>query len=466
MAKPKFEKNLAQGSVAKQLLLFAIPFIISNFIQSLYSVADMAIVGHFSGTVSMSGVNIGTQVTMLMTNLVIGLSVGGTVLIGQYMGSGQRDKLKHTIGTLFTTLIICALVITAIMVFLKDPILRLIQTPKESFEEASSYLLITALGTIFIFGYNAFSAVMRGMGDSVRPLMFVAVAAVTNILLDLILVAGLNMAATGAAIATVISQAVSMILCIVYQVKNDFVFDFKLSSFRIDGNELKMLLKLGIPSAIQNIVAGLSFMFMTTMVNTLGYVASAAVGAVGKLNSFAIMPAIAISSSVSAMSAQNFGAGEIKRAVKTMRIGILLAGSMSLVVFILVQLFPTQSLMLFSDDESLLVAGREYLRSFSFDYLVAPIMFSLNGLFIGAGHTTFSLINSVCSSVLFRMPAAYLFGFVLDMELAGIGLGAPCASLFSLIVGFIYFISGKWKKMNIVKRNDTSDAPQKEEAAV
>ena len=201
----KFEKNLSQGNVAKQLLLFAIPFIISNFIQSLYSVADMAIVGHFSGTVSMSGVNIGSQVTMLMTNLVVGLSVGGTVLIGQYVGSGQRNKLKNTIGTLFTTLFFCAIVITAIMVFLKDPILVLIQTPSESFSEASSYLLITALGTIFIFGYNAFSAVMRGMGDSVRPLVFVAIAAGTNILLDLVLVAGFKMAATGAAIATVVS---------------------------------------------------------------------------------------------------------------------------------------------------------------------------------------------------------------------------------------------------------------------
>ena len=451
-AASKFENDLSEGSVAKKLLVFAIPFIISNFVQSLYSVADMAIVGNFSGTISMSGVNIGSQVTMLVTNLVIGLSVGGTVLIGQYLGSGQRKELKETIGTLFSTLILCAVVMSTLMILLRDPILTLIQTPAESFPEARSYLFITALGTIFIFGYNAFSAVMRGMGDSVRPLVFVSIACFTNILLDLLFVAVFDWKATGAAIATVISQACSMLCCIVYQVKNDFIFDFKLKSFAISRERLKMLLKIGVPTAVQNIITGLSFLFMTTLVNTMGYVASAAVGAVGKLNGFAIMPAIAISSSVSAMSAQNIGAGQTKRAVRTMCIGILLAFSMSSVIFALVQLFPAQILRLFSDDGELLSAGCEYMRSFSFDYLVAPIMFSINGLFIGAGHTTFSLINNVTSAVLMRIPVAFVFGFLLHWGLTGVGLAAPCASFFSLIVAVIFFFSGRWKKLTILKK--------------
>lgn len=448
----KFEKNLNEGSVAKKLLAFAAPFILSNLIQSLYNVADMIIVGQFCGTVSMSGVNIGGQVTFLLTTFVIGLCVGGTVLIGQYLGSGARRELKETVGTLFTVLALAAVVLTVVAVVMRTPMLRLIQTPPESFNEARDYLLITSLGLIFIFGYNAFSAVMRGMGDSVRPLWFVSIACATNIVLDLLLVGGFNMGARGAAIATVFSQAVSMILCIIYFKRNDFVFDFKLSSFGLNRERLKMLLKIGIPSSVQNVITNVSFLFLTTMVNTLGYTASAAVGAVGKLNSFAILPAIAISSSISAMSAQNIGAGDYGRAVKTFRIGLGLSFSITLVMFALVQLFPAQILVLFDDDPEMIAEGVKYVRSFSFDYIFAPLMFSFNGLFIGSGHTTFSLINNSMSAVLMRVPAAYIFGIVLDWGLAGVGLGAPFASVAALAVCVIYFFSGKWKKPVILNR--------------
>lgn len=202
----KFEKNLSQGSVVKQLILFSLPFLISNIIQSIYSVADMIIVGQFAGTVSMSGVNIGGQVTFLITNMIIGLTVGATVMIGQYLGAGDRKALSETIGTLFTTILILAAVITVAMLFLQTPILKLIQTPAESFSEAKDYFFVTMLGTVFIFAYNALSAVMRGMGDSKNPLIFVTIACVVNIVLDYILVAKFYMGAMGAAVATVISQ--------------------------------------------------------------------------------------------------------------------------------------------------------------------------------------------------------------------------------------------------------------------
>lgn len=447
----KFETNLVKGSVIKQLLMFAIPFIISNLIQSLYSIADMIIVGQYAGTASMSGVNIGGQVTFVMTNIIFGLCAGATVLIGQYLGSNEREKLKETISTLFTFLIISAGVLSVIMLILRAPILSLIQTPPESYDEAMRYLVITTLGTVFIFGYNAFSAVMRGMGDSKRPLIFVAIACVTNIILDLVFVCVFGWAAAGAAIATVISQALSMVLCVVYFKHNNFVFDFRAKSFRIHKERFMVLMKIGIPTSVQNVITSISFMILTAMVNMLGVTASAAVGAVGKINMFAILPAIAISSSISAMSAQNIGAGEFGRAGKTMKTGMAIAGAMSIVVFILVRTFPEQLLRIFGNDKELIANGVEYIKYFSFDYIFAPLMFAFNGLFIGSGHTLFSLINNMMSAVLIRVPVAFLFGIVFDMGIGGIGLGGPFASLIALIVCIIYYLSGKWKKSTIIK---------------
>ena len=212
----KFEKNLVEGSVAKQLIRFSIPILISNLIQTLYGVVDMIVVGKYAGSVSMSGVNIGGQVTFIITNMIIGLTVGATVLIGQYLGANDRKSLKETIGTLFTSLIYLALAITVIMLILKGPLLRLIKTPLESFAETNSYFTVTMIGTISIFAYNALSAVMRGMGDSKNPLIFVAIACVINIVLDLLMVAAWGWGAFGAAVATVIAQTVSAVWIMVF----------------------------------------------------------------------------------------------------------------------------------------------------------------------------------------------------------------------------------------------------------
>ncbi|MBQ2897759.1 MAG: MATE family efflux transporter [Clostridia bacterium] len=447
----KFENDLSRGNVVKQLILFSLPFLLSNLIQTLYSVVDMIVVGQFAGTASMSGVNIGSQVTMLITNMVLGLSVGATVLIGQYLGAGDRKALKETIGTLLSTLIVLAAIITVVMIVVQEPLLRLIKTPAESFSEAKAYFFITMTGTIFIFGYNALSAIMRGMGDSKNPLIFVAIACAINIFLDVWFVCGLKMGASGAALATVISQAVSMVLCIIYLSKNNFIFDFKLSSFAFHKERLKLLLKIGVPTSVQNIATSVSFLFLTTLVNSLGVVASAAVGAVGKLNGFAILPAVAMSSSVSAMAAQNIGAGKIDRAKKTMFTGMAIGMTISVIVFAIFNLFPEALLKIFGDDAEMIKKGAVYIHAFSFDYLIVPMVFCFNGLFIGAGHTTFSLFNSCVSSIFGRIPAAYILGMVLDLGLFGFGLGAPIASLISFVLGFVFYVSGKWKKMTIIK---------------
>lgn len=444
----KFEKNLTEGNVVKQLLLFSLPVLISNIIQSLYSTVDMLIVGQFANEAAMSGVNIGGQVSFIITNMVFGLSVGATVLIGQYKGADNRQGIHEVIATLLTSLMILAIAMTVVMIALVDPILHIIQTPVESFDEAKRYFIISMIGTVFIFGYNALSALMRGLGDSKNPLIFVAIACGTNIILDLLFVAKFKTGAAGAALATIISQAISMILCILYLAKNNFIFDFSLDSFRaFSKKQLKLILKVGIPTSIQNVASGLSFLFLTTLVNTMGVMASAAVGAVGKLNGFAILPGVAMSTSISAMSAQNIGAGEYKRASHTMYTGIGIATGISVIIFFLVGTFPEACMRLFGDDPEFIQCGVDYIKTFRYDYLIAPIFFCFNGLFIGSGHTTFSLVNGVLSSVLFRIPASFIFGIALNHGLTGVGLGAPVASFMALLLCIMFYTTGKWKKI-------------------
>jgi len=442
----RFEKNLSEGNVAKQLILFSLPVLFSNLIQSLYSTVDMLVVGRYAGPEAMSGVNIGGQVSFLITNMVFGLSVGATVLIGQYVGADNRKMIKKTISTLFSSLFIAAIFITIITIFLQDPLLKLIKTPKESYSEAKRYFFISMLGTVFIFGYNALSSVMRGLGDSKNPLIFITIACVTNIILDIIFVAVLKLGASGAAIATVISQAFSVVLCIFYLKKRDFVFDFSIESFKCASlKQLKLILKIGIPTSIQNVATSASFLFLTSLVNSLGVMESAAVGAVGKLNGFAILPGVAMSTSVSAMAAQNIGAGKYDRAKKTMFTGMTIAMGISAVIFAVVAIAPDACIKLFGSDPKLIKCGVEYMKAFKYDYFVAPLCFCMNGLFIGAGKTYFSLTNGIMSSLLFRIPASYIFGMTLGGGLYGVGLGAPIASGAALLFAVIFFISGKWK---------------------
>ncbi len=447
----KLQKNLTSGSVVKALMSFAFPFLLSNLIQTLYNVADMYIVGLYNGPIGISGVNIGGQVTFIMTNIVIGLSTGGTIVIAQYLGAKRLEDAKKSIGTLLVSLIVAAIAITVLMLILAVPILKLIQTPAESFSEAKSYLDITVLGTIFIFGYNALSAIMRGMGDSKTPMVFVGISAVINIFLDLLLVGALGMAARGAAVATVISQALSMFLCILYLKRNDFIFDFKLKSFKFDKTEFGMLMKIGIPTAVQNVISNASFLVLTALVNSIGVMESAAVGVVGKFNGFAILPVIAFSSSISAVAAQNFGAGEIKRAQKTFYTGVLMSLCCAVPIFALVRIFPEEIIGIFDKTPEMVAAGALYLSAFSFDYLVAPFAFCINGLAAGSGHTMFSSVNNILAALLFRAPAAILLGMVLDMGLFGIALAVPISSLGAFLIGAIFYVSGKWKQSTVVK---------------
>ncbi len=453
-----FQNDLTQGSVSKQLIRFSIPFLLSNIIQALYSVADMLIVGWYFGENGISGVSIGSQVTMLVTNLVVGFTVGGTVLIAQYFGAKKMEDVRESIGTLFTLLIAAAVVMTLVFSLLANPILELLRTPAESYADTYSYLIICLFGTIFIFGYNAVSSILRGLGDSKRPLYFVAIACVANVVLDFIFVGALKLSSAGAAYATVVSQALSLVLSVIYLCRNNFIFDFKLKSFLPKLDKVKKIISLGLPSSIQNTVSSISFLLMTALANDYGGVsASAAIGIVGKFNGFAILPAIAMSSSVSSMAGQNIGAGLYDRAKKTMWIALRISLLISVLIFAFVQLFPETVLRLFSDKEAVITDGVKYLRSFSFDYLFVSFFFCFNGLIIGAGHTTFSLINGVLCSVLLRMPIAYVFGYTFDFGLAGIGAAAPGATLGAICLCSWFIATKRWQKGGLKIHAETAE---------
>jgi putative MATE family efflux protein len=417
----------------------------------------MLIVGNFVGTEGISGVNIGGQVTFLITNIAVGLSVGGTVVIAQYLGSGDRKSMDESIRTLITFLLITSIVVTVVMMLMSDIILKLIQTPKESYEQARSYLNITLLGTVFIFGYNAFSAILRGLGDSKRPLIFVSIACVINILLDLLFVGVFHMESRGAALATVISQAVSMIACIIYIKRSDLGFDFRFNSFRIYKERIFVLLRVGIPISIQNVIVNFSFLVLIAIANGISVSASAALGIVGKFNGFAILPAVAVGSSVSAMVAQNMGAGMVERAKKTFHTGLILSFSVSIVMFTITQLFPEQILGLFGEDPKMVSEGVEYIRVFSLDYLIVPAVFCLNGVITGSGHTIISSVSSIMSSLGFRIPLAILLGVILEKGMRGLSMAAPLASLATTIFVFIYYLSGKWKVSTVVNNVTVSE---------
>jgi putative MATE family efflux protein len=437
-------RDFTKGNVLRHLIRFGAPFLFSNFLQALYNVTDMLVVGNFSTVQAQAGVANGGQITNVVVMIVAGLTVGGTILVGQYYGAKREKDVSATIGTLFTVLGLLAVAFTVAIIAATDPILRLIQTPVNVMDEARAYLKICMLGNIFIFGYNAVSAVQRGLGDSTRPLIFVGIACVVNAVLDVWFVKGLGMGAAGAAWATIIAQGVSVLLAAGYLSRNKFLFDFKWRSFKIHSDKLRMILKIGLPSSLQSLVVSVSFLTLTALTNGFGDAASAAGGVVGKLNSFAILPVLAIQQSISAISAQNIGAGRYDRALESLKKGILFSFMMGALVFAVVQLMPGQLIWLFSKDPLVIENGAAYLRTFSFDYLLVPFVFSFGGLVIASGHTMFSLVLALLSSIILRIPAAWLLSGV--MGLAGVGLGAPIATLGSSFLGLWFVLSGRWRE--------------------
>lgn len=450
----QLEKDLTKGNVWKQLVVFAVPFFISNLIQCIYGVADMMIVSRFGGTNSVSGVSISSMVMLIVINLAGGIATGGTVMIGQFLGAGEREKIKESISTLFVTLAVLSFILMGLLFGFINPLLRALNTPPEAYREAYGYLLVSIVGIVFIFGYNALGAVMRGMGDGKTPLKFITVACIVNIILDLVFVKVFHMGAAGAAVATVIAQGFSMISCVIYLVRNQFIFDFRLASFRFSREMFVMLMKVGLPSAVQQVATNFSFLVLGAQINSIaGVAASAATGIVSKFNSFALLPEVAVSMSVAAMISQNMGVGDLKRTKKVTGYGLILCCGISLVIFSFVRVFPHEIFRLFGAKEDVVSVGVLYMKSFSFEYVCMPFIVALNGVFIGTGNGWVSLITDTTSAFLVRIPLAVYLGTTAGLGIFGIGCAVPCATFVGAFITFLFYLSGCWKKSTIIHQS-------------
>lgn len=445
------QQKLTEGRIAPLLIKFAVPYMLANLLQALYGAADMIIVGQFTDAAGLSAVAIGSQFMMFINGMVIGMSAGGTILIGQYFGAGLDDEIERTIATMFTLFAIIGAALTAVLIFAVKPLVALLQTPPEAVAQAESYIYINVIGVIFVFAYNALSAMLRGFGDSKSPLIFVAVACICNVFGDLLLVGYFGMGAGGAALATILSQGLSALLTVLFLKKQSFNrFDFKLKSFKMDPDKVRKLFVLGLPISAQMSLTTVSFMFIMATVNQMGgVIASAAIGVSGRINGFTMLPPTAFSAAISAVVAQNMGARRPTRARTALYVGIAVSLAFGLISYAALFFFPEYLARIFTPDMALIEATSLYFRSFSLDCILVCFVFCMNGFFNGCGHTSFSMANNLLAAFLIRVPATWILSELPGANLFTVGFAAPLASFTSIIIGLLYLKFGKWHKTRI-----------------
>lgn len=434
------QNNLTEGSILKTLLFFAIPFLIANILQSLYGAVDLFVIGKYCNAESVAAVSTGTQVTQIVTSLITGLTLGSTVLIGQYMGKKEYEKVKQMIGTTLTVFAITAICLTVLMLIFEKPLLTLLHTPEESFQLTMQYVAICTLGNIFICGYNAISAILRGYGDSARPMVFVGIACAVNIALDFLLVKFFGMGVSGTALATIISQAISMIASVVYLKKKQFIFDFRLSGFKPVGKRVKELASVGIPISFQEMAVRISFLYLMTVMNGCGVYAAAVVGISSKYDVFAMLSATSMANALAALTAQNIGAGKPERAWKSLWYGLTFALVISGLFWVWAQWNPQLMIGVFSNDRNVIEAGVPFFKSCSYDYILVTLVFCLNGYLNGRQKTVWTMVSCTAGALLLRIPMVYFFGKYYANHLGMLGKIAPIVSGIMACYTLIYVL--------------------------
>lgn len=433
-------RDLTEGSVVKNLLLFAVPFLIANILQSLYGAVDLFVVGRYCTAASVAAVSTGTQVTQIVTSLMTGLTLGGTILIGRQMGCRDYEQVKKTIGTTLTVFLAVSLILAALMIGFLRPLLLILKTPEESFEFTMQYVAICALGNPFICGYNAISAILRGYGDSVRPMFFVGIACVLNMILDFVFVRFFAMDVAGTALATVIAQGVSMASAVWYLKRNNFIFDFRLKNFRPDFKIFKNLARVGIPISFQELMVRISFLYLMSVMNRCGVYAASVAGISSKYDVFAMLTATSMASALAAITAQNTGAAKPERARKSLWMGMGFALSVSILFWLWAQLAPDTMLRVFTADEQVIKSGIPFFRSCSYDYVLVTIVFCLNGYLNGRQKTLWTMVSCSAGALLVRIPMVWFFGTHYPENLGMLGKIAPAVSGIMAVYTFIYVI--------------------------
>jgi len=431
--------DFTQGSILGKLVPFMLPILGALILQAAYGAVDLLVVGRFGTTSGLSSVSTGSQVLNLVTFVITQSAMGITVLIARYIGEKKQQQIGALIGGSIVVFAMISAVLFVVMICFSRPIAVLMQAPAEAVSLTSMYVKICGGGIFFIVAYNLLAAIFRGLGDSKSPLIFVAVACVVNIAGDLVLVAGFHLDAAGAAIATVLAQAVSVVLALLLLFKRKLPFTIKKNDFKIN-EHCKRALKTGLPLALQECLTQISFLALCAFVNKLGLEASSGYGVACKLVNFAMLIPSALMQSTASFISQNVGAGNEKRAKKTMFTGIGVGVTIGCIVFIFIMFKGDILTGIFTTDEVVIQKGYNYLRGFASETIVTAVLFSMIGYFNGHDKTVWVMLQGLIQTLLVRLPLAYYMSIQPDASLTKIGFAAPVATMFGIVLNIIFYI--------------------------
>ena len=438
-AKAADRADFTQGSIIGKLVPFMMPILGSLVLQAMYGAVDLMIVGHFGTTAGLSGVSTGSNVLNLVTFVLTGLAMGVTVLIGQYLGQRRPEKIGKLLGGTIALFAALALFCCVVMVAFARPIAVLMQSPEEAIDLTTQYIRICGMGIFFIIAYNIISSVFRGLGDSTSPLIFVAVACVVNIVLDLVFVAGFGMNVAGAALATVIAQGVSVLVSLWMMKRKSFPFTMRLQDIGFN-SEVPHIVRVGFPIALQEFLTQISFMALVSFINALGLEASSGYGVASKVVNFIMLIPSSIMQSMASFVSQNVGAGKEKRAKQATFTGMGIGIAIGVVVFLAVYFFGDVISSIFTADSAVIAKSWEYLRGIAPEAVVTAISFSFIGYFNGHQQTLFVMLQGIAQTFIVRLPMAYIMSIQPDASLTMIGLAAPTATCFGIAINVVYFI--------------------------
>ncbi len=452
MKTERLSRDFTTGSIYKQMLWFMLPFMASNALQVFYSTIDMAVVGEYVKTPGIAAVSPASQILNFVTMVCMGFSNAGQVLISQALGAGKRKEMNEIIGTLFTLILIIAAVLSAVILLAQDAIVEIMNIAPESRGYAKDYLTICGAGLVFTAGYNMVAAVLRGMGDSKRPFLFIGIASVINLVLDLLFTGVFGWKVAGAAWATIIGQAVSFLfsLLYLYRKREAFGFDFRKESLIPNGHYSGMMLKLGTPMAIQAGAVNLSMLAVNAMVNGIGLLESAAFGIGLRIDDIINKISMGIQYAAVPMISQNIAARQEKRAVKTVHCAWLYAGIFTVIAVLAYLLFGQQLFGLFDDDPNVSSLGDVFILGIIWMFPALAVMRGTSAFIQGIGNAKLSMVLAILDGVLLRIGLSWLFGTVLGWGFFGFVLGYGLAPYGFAIPGLIYFLSGIWKKRKIL----------------
>ena len=433
------ERNLTTGSVFKNIAYFSLPFLVSYFLQTLYGMADLFIIGKYGTVADITSVSVGSQAMHMLTVMIVGLAMGATVTIGRHIGAGDSKKASNVIGNAAVLFISLSVVLTVVLLLLINPIVTVMATPAEAVKGAADYLKICFIGIPFITAYNIISSVFRGIGDSKSPMVFVAIACAANIILDCIFMGVCGMGPAGAALGTTLSQTLSVIIALIFILKKDTGIKLSSADFKPVKEYMAQMLKIGVPVAAQDGFIQIAFIVITIIANQRGLNDAAAVGIVEKIIGIMFLVPSSMLSSVSAVSAQNLGAGFTDRARLTLKYAVCISLVFGVIVSAAMQLWAQNVVALFADDTTVTVLGGQYLRSYVWDCVFAGVHFSFSGYFCAMGKSGISFLHNVLSIILVRIPVAFWASKTFAYSLYPMGWAAPLGSLLSVVICVIAY---------------------------